>query len=105
MQQHTHIVPHIIITDMPIFIMSFMRLQHSIIISLVMPPIGVILHTMESPDISQVMPHIIIGTGIIIGIMFGIIDICGIIPLMFIIGIALIIHSPVRLAAPSPRRA
>lgn len=72
-------LPHIIMTGIPISIMPFMRSQHSIIISLVMPPIGVILQTMVPPDISQVMPIIIIG--IIWGIIWGIICdiICGII--------------------------
>jgi hypothetical protein len=92
---HMHIIlPLIIMTGMPIFIMEFMRSQHSFIISIVMLPAGVILHTMPAGVISQVMEHIIGIMGIIIGIMFmpGIIGIiCGIMPLMFIIGIGFII--------------
>ena len=56
--QHIIMPLHIIITGIPIFIMEFICSQHSIIISLVMLPIGVILQTIEPPDISQVMPHI-----------------------------------------------
>ena len=111
-------LPHIIITGMPMLIMDSMRSQQSFIISEVMPDIGIILQTMVLPTISQVMLHIIgaiIICGIIIGIMppmfiicgiippimfgiigmpifimFGIIGICGIIPPIFIIGIAFI---------------
>ncbi len=93
--QHMHIMPpHIIITGMPIFIMEFMRSQHSFIISIVMLPIGVILQTISLPDISHVIPIIMGIIGIIIGIMFipGIIGIIwGIIPPIFIIGIGFII--------------
>jgi hypothetical protein len=104
MQQLIIMPPAIIMTGMPIFIIELMWLQHSVIISLLMEDIGDILQTMASPDISQVMVHIIIG--IIIGIIppiicIGIMDICGIMgicgiifmPPIFIIGIAFIINN------------
>lgn len=84
MQHIIGIPPHIIIMGMPIFIMLFMRSQHSFIISLVIAPMGVILQTMLLPDISQVMVHII---GIIMPIIMGFI--IGIMPpiiMGFIIG-------------------
>ncbi|HEY0281732.1 MAG TPA: hypothetical protein VGC27_03805 [Rhizomicrobium sp.] len=86
--QHMHMLPHIIMMGIPIFIMAFICSQHCFIISAVMPPIGVILQTMELPDISQLMSHAIIG--IIIGIICGIIGM----PPMFIIGIWGIMFMP-----------
>ena len=67
--------PHIIIIGMPAPIMVIMRWQHSLNISMDMPSLGMTLHTMALPDISQLI--FIIGTAI--GIMPGII---GIIPLI-----------------------
>lgn len=56
---------------MPIFIMLFIMSQHCFIMSMVMPFIGVILQTIASADISQVMFIIMEGIiGIIMGIMF-----------------------------------
>jgi hypothetical protein len=56
-----------IIMGMPIPIMVVMRVQHSCIISMVMPGMGAMVQTMPSLVISQVMVQVI--TGIIIGIM------------------------------------
>jgi hypothetical protein len=85
--------PHIIIMGMPAPIIVIMRWQHSSNISFDMPSLGITLHIMALPDISQDI--FIIGTGI--GIMPGIIppimlDIMGIMPdiigiMLFIIGI------------------
>ena len=66
-------LPHIIMQGMPDFIMLIICSQHCAIISLVVAPIGIMVQTMASPFISQVMVHIIVG--IIIGIMPPIIGI------------------------------
>ncbi len=77
--QHMHIIlPHIIMAGMPIFIMAVICSQHCVIISLVVAPMGIMVQTMASPFISQVMVHIIMG--IIIGIMPPIIGIPPIMP-------------------------
>ena len=65
--------PHIIIMGMPAPIMLVMRWQHSLNISMDMPSLGMILHIMALPDISQLIFII----GMAIGIMPGIIDIIG----------------------------
>ncbi len=95
--------PQAIMQGMPMAIMAIMRSQASVNAGMAMPPIGIILQTMPSAVISQVMLAIIIGIiiicgiimlgimpGIILGIiMFGImpgIIICGI--MLGIIGIA-----------------
>jgi hypothetical protein len=81
--------PHIIIMGMPAPIMFIMRWQHSSNISFDMPSLGITLHIMVLPDISQDI--FIIGTGI--GIIPPIMpDIMGIMPdiigiMLFIIGI------------------
>ena len=99
MQQHIIIIPpHIIIMGMPIFIMAFIWSQHFCIISAVMLAIGAILQTISPPTISQVIFAII-------GIIIGIIDICGIMPPMFIIGITFVIVFSNMLNAPSIRGA
>src|SRR5919107_1894402 len=88
--------PHIIIIGMPAAIMAFIRWHISVIISMVMPSVGIMVQTMPLGVISQLMPTIgimpfipimgfmpiigfiigimppIIGMGIIIGIMPGI---------------------------------
>lgn len=86
--QHIIMLPHIIIMGMPIFIMLFICSQHCFIMSIDMPPIGIMVHTMPLEVISQVMPIIIMG--IIIGIMLPIIPgiIWGIMP--FIMGMGII---------------
>jgi len=74
--------PQAIMQGMPMFIMAIMRSQASVKAGIAMPPIGIILQTMPSAVISQVMLAIIIGI-IICGIMPGIIPgiiICGIMP-------------------------
>lgn len=70
----------LIIMGMPMLIM---RVQHSFIMSMVMPAMGFMVQTMPSAVMSQVMVQVI--TGIIIGIMPFIIGIMGIMP--FIMGI------------------
>src|SRR5215469_16740295 len=84
--------PHIIITGMPVFIMSIMRRHMSMNISCDMPSIGIIWQVMPDLVISQVILPIIIGIimPFIIGIMLPIIGfIMGIMPpiMGFIIGI------------------
>jgi hypothetical protein len=74
---HMHIMlPHIIMTGIPMPIMEFMRSQHSFIISAVVLPIGVILQTMALPDISQCIVIVIGIMGIIIGIVWPCIIAC-----------------------------
>jgi hypothetical protein len=67
--------PHIIMTGIPIDMHLVMLSQHSFIISMVIPSIGIILHIMPSLVISMVMRHIIgapiIGIGIGMGIIIG----------------------------------
>ena len=60
---------HIIIIGAPIAIMEFMASQHSFIIAMSVPSIGIILQTMPSLPISQVIRQVIIRAimGIIIG--------------------------------------
>jgi hypothetical protein len=97
---HIIMLPHIIIIGIPIFIMPFIMSQACIIMSLFMPPIGIMVQTILSPIISQVMAHIIIG--IIMGIMPPNMGIC-IWGIMFIIGIAGIIIFSSWVPARSPR--
>jgi hypothetical protein len=82
---------HITIIGIPIAMHFIMFSQHSFIISMVVPSIGAILHIMPSLVISMVILHIIggfiIGMGIIIGIMFGMPIIDGIIMLGIIVPI------------------
>lgn len=75
----------LIIMGMPMPIMVIMRVQHSFIMSMVMPAMGFMVQTMPSAVISQVMVQVI--TGIIIGIMPFMPPIMGIIP--FIMGICI----------------
>jgi len=80
---------HIIIIGMPIAIIAVMRSHIAVIISMVMPAVGIILQTMPSAVISQViaqhgvgiiigiiMPLFIIGIGIMVGIVAVGIGIC-----------------------------
>jgi hypothetical protein len=99
------VMPHNIIIGMPDFIMLIMRLQHSMNMSLGMPSIGIISHTMPVSVISHVIRHIIgiIIIGIIIGMPLIILDIgiiIGFIMPVIIVGIAAaaldIESSPVR---------
>jgi len=76
---------HIIVIGMPIAIIAVMRSHIAFIMSMVMPAVGIILQTMPSAVISQVIAQH--GVGIIIGIIMPlfIIGIC----MPFIMGIVM----------------
>jgi len=74
---------HIIVIGMPIVIIVVMRSHIAFIMSMVMPAVGIILQTMPSAVISQVIAQH--GVGIIIGIIMPLFIIGMVMP--FIIGI------------------
>jgi len=84
---------HIIIIGMPIVIIVVMRSHIAFIMSMVMPAVGIILQTMPSAVISQVIAQH--GVGIIIGIIMPLFIIGMVIPFImgmvipFIIGIVI----------------
>lgn len=81
MQHIIGMPPHMTIMGMPIFIIAIIRSQHIFIMSMVMPPsMGIILQTIPSAVISQVIMHM----GIIGMPIMGIV---GMVPPMPIIGI------------------
>lgn len=77
---------HIIVIGMPIAIIVVMRSHIAFIMSMVMPAVGIILQTMPSAVISQVIAQH--GTGIIIGIIIPFIMGMGMV-IPFIIGICM----------------
>lgn len=101
--QHIIMLPQAIIMGIPMAIMRFMLSQHSFIMAVVMPPMGVILQTMVLPIISQVM--FIIMLGIIIGIIMPPIMGCCIMPpiigiaFMFIMAFLRFVVGPVKAPA------
>lgn len=78
------------VIGIPIPIIVVMRVQHSCIISMVMPAMGFIVQTMPSLVISQVIMQVMTGTimgiPIIIGFIIGMPPIIG---MLFIIGICM----------------
>ncbi|CCG41118.1 hypothetical protein [Magnetospirillum molischianum] len=86
---------HIIIIGMPIAIIVVMRSHIAVIMSMVMPAVGIILQTMPSAVISQVIAQQ--GVGIIIGIIMPLFIIGMVIPFIigiimpFIIGICIVV--------------
>ncbi|WP_155804457.1 hypothetical protein [Magnetospirillum fulvum] len=76
---------HIIVIGMPIAIIVVMRSHIAFIMSMVMPAVGIILQTMPSAVISQVIVQH--GVGIIIGIIMPLFIIGMVMP--FIIGIVM----------------